>query len=261
MKYSLMNLESGTFIVDSGELIAAQMFSQGVWENQIFEISKFLLNDCEAPTILDIGANFGAYTIPMALNVMANNGIIYAFEPQRRIYNQLCGNIFVNNLDNVYAFNYALGKEESILNIKVPNYTKFKNPGAFSLDIKTMVSRNLENYLSEKVESILVKPLNTVNTKSLISLIKIDVEGMELDVILGGEQLLKQNCFPPIIFESWNDDKFRDKKQLLFAKLESIGYELLPITNSDFIAQHKNSQIKRKIIKNSNSRLTGCILS
>jgi hypothetical protein len=71
-----------------------------------------------------------------------------------------------------------------------------------------------------------------------ISLIKLDVEGMELNVLKGGLKTLKDNNYPPIIFESWKHKEwFLPRRQELITFLELNGYTITPI-GEDNIAIH-----------------------
>ena len=63
--------------------------------------------------IIDIGANNGHFTVEFAQYV-GDNGKVHSFEPQRIIFQQLCGNVFLNGLDNVYTYNVALGDKVGI---------------------------------------------------------------------------------------------------------------------------------------------------
>ena len=50
---------------------------------------------------------------------------------------QLCGNIFLNSLNNVNALNFGLGKVKEIIDVNVPDYQNDHNIGAFSLNTDT----------------------------------------------------------------------------------------------------------------------------
>ena len=78
---------------------AATMVTAGV-----YMLGRNAVLFAHAPLVLDIGANLGAYAIPVAKKIASARGVVYAYEPQRIVYYQLCGNIFLNSLDNVHAF-------------------------------------------------------------------------------------------------------------------------------------------------------------
>jgi FkbM family methyltransferase len=45
-------------------------------------------------------------------------GRVGAFEPLRVIYQQLCGNVFINDLRNVFCFNLALGNKNEMIQME-----------------------------------------------------------------------------------------------------------------------------------------------
>jgi len=57
--------------------------------------------DCEGKDIIDIGSNNGNFAVDFA-HLVGDHGRVFCFEPQRIIYYQLCTNVFLNGLDNVY---------------------------------------------------------------------------------------------------------------------------------------------------------------
>src|ERR1051325_9766535 len=60
-------------------------------------------------TVVEVGANIGAHTVAMAR--ACRPGTLYAFEPQRRIFQILCANLVLNEIDNVVALPEACGME------------------------------------------------------------------------------------------------------------------------------------------------------
>src|SRR5918993_5744771 len=57
---------------------------------------------------LDVGANIGVHTVPMA-RLVGERGSVLAIEPQRLAYQTLCGNVALNGLLNVWCHNVAVG--------------------------------------------------------------------------------------------------------------------------------------------------------
>jgi hypothetical protein len=79
-----------------------------------------------------------------------------------------------------------------------------------------------------------------------VRLIKIDVEGHELEVIKGGIETIKKNNYPPIIFEAWTwKPWFEPKRKALLEYLEGHGYDIRQLGHNN-LAQHPNHV---KIIK------------
>lgn len=243
-KPCLINVETGSFIVTPGELISSHIYLRGMWEPVVINTSKYILQDSNEPVVFDIGSNFGSYAIPIATFIKEFKGIVYAFEPQRKIYNQLCGNIFLNDLDNLFAYHCALGSVISTVNTNIPDYKKFWNPGAFSIDKDSMVERGLGEFLTHVQEEVNIFTLDSLQSSKLVSLLKLDVEGMEYDVLVGSSKFLKNNLYPPIIFEVWNPGSSLARK--IFLYLEDFGYILQRLSDTEYIAQHPHSHVTRK---------------
>lgn len=142
--------------------------------------------------VVDVGANIGALTIPLAQSA-GREGIVLAFEPQRMSYYGLCGNVYLNNLTNVFCYQRAIGKESGT--VKVPDLHMHipGNYGAFSF-----LKLDAEPYYKQcnwlPVEIITIDDLQM----AACDLIKIDVEGMELDVLDGAEKTI--NDKRPILY-------------------------------------------------------------
>jgi FkbM family methyltransferase len=193
----------------------------GGYEKELQSISSELLGDFTDGVVVDIGANLGSYIVPLAKR---NPHLQFeAFEPQRIIYYQLCANTFLNQLSNVYAHNVGLSNEQRITNYVLPNYAEETNIGAFSIDFDTRL-KDYEVKSEGVTERMIIIPLDSMQYEK-VRLIKIDVEGHELQVLQGAEHTLRENNYPPIIFEAWTW-KFPEKRQAVLAHLENLGYTI-----------------------------------
>ena len=208
----------------------------GFFEGHNVAKAAELLAGRENGVVLDIGANMGSFTVPLAFYNKQFNYV--CFEPQRMVYYQLCGNLALNGLTNVHAVNKAVGEKEDMIYTSVPDYSEEENIGAFSLDFDV---RQHDDYLC-KTRGLLQRiDIDTLDSFQIggVVLIKIDVEGMELSVLKGAIETLKHNNYPPILFEAWQHKEwFAPRRQELYKFLEDLGYEIT-CTGEDNFAIHK----------------------
>jgi FkbM family methyltransferase len=169
---------------------------------------------------VDCGANIGVHTIEWA-NRMNGWGTVIAFEAQERLFYALAGNIAVNNCLNARAVHAAVAAKVGTMRIPTPDYL---SPGSFgSLELRSrdgveFIGQPID-YADEKASTIGTITLDSLEL-ARIDLIKIDVEGMELEVVEGaGASLVR--CRPVLIVESIKTDKPK-----LGAVLEKLGYRL-----------------------------------
>lgn len=214
-KTQIIQAQDVSYILfDTHDYITQKLKLDGVFEPQLHEESQKLLDGHADGCVFDIGANLGSYTIPLAKR---NPHLqFYSFEPQRHIYYQLCGNVILNSLDNVRTLNMAVGAKKDMLRVNMPNYVQCENIGGFKLDAAT------SNSGTEFVEVVTLDLLAPIKVR----LIKIDVEGMEIDVIKGAAKTLIDNDYPPILFEAWGADWFTEERDKLFSYIISLGYRI-----------------------------------
>lgn len=177
--------------------------------------------------VIEVGANIGAHTVPLARHVGAG-GVVLAFEPQRLVFQTLCANIAINSLRNVHCFWAAAGAKESRINVPELDPDQDNNFGGLSL------SGALPG------QSVPCLVLDGLLSIPRLKLIKIDVEGMEADVIAGGSELIRK--FKPLLYVE-NDRA--EKSAALMQQIDALGYEMYwhkpPLYNPDnFYGDHEN---------------------
>lgn len=221
------------------DIITQTLYLEGSWAQLLQKIGETFCADVEAPFVLDIGANMGAFSIPFAKNIAARGGLLYAFEPQRIVYYQLCGNVFLNRLDNVFAYNMAIGDEDATVEIPSIDYSASQNIGAFSIDqgLRGVLNAVTVNEGAPRDE-VPLRRLDSVALPKAPSLIKIDVEGLEVKVLQGAMQLLQSANFPPLLLEAWKGDWFKAQREILVRYLHDIGYTITCELGEEIIAQH-----------------------
>ncbi|MBT4161321.1 MAG: FkbM family methyltransferase [Gammaproteobacteria bacterium] len=180
----------------------------------------------EGMFVIEIGANIGAHTIMLAQKV-ASAGRVIAFEPQRIVYQTLCGNLALNSLLNVEAYQFAIGSKSGTLKVPPLDYSQKNNFGGLSLG---------ESLVGEAVE---LRTLDSFNL-SRCDFLKIDIEGMEEDALRGGADTIRR--LRPMMYVE-NDRK--EKSQQLGSFIQSLGYKMFwhfpPLYNANnFKKEPKN---------------------
>jgi FkbM family methyltransferase len=157
--------------------------------------------------VVEVGANFGAHTVFLAQQA-GPSGLVLAFEPQRIVFQALCANIALNSLPNVVCQQQAVSSQSGSLKIPMFDYTREGNFGGLSLG-------SFE--FGEDVPVVTIDGLNLQRC----NFIKIDVEGMEADVLRGAARTVEQ--FKPILYVE-NDRQ--DKAPELVRQIDSMGYNM-----------------------------------
>ncbi|MEO5335799.1 MAG: FkbM family methyltransferase [Magnetospirillum sp. WYHS-4] len=160
--------------------------------------------------VVEAGANIGALTIPLA-RLAGPTGRVVAIEPQRALFNVLCGNLALNGLLNVVPLRAAAGRVAGQTILPVFPYHGKGNYGGVSVgDIQGAEAR----------EAIAVIALDDLKLPRL-DLLKIDVEGSESEVLVGTAETIRR-LRPALYVE--NDR--REKSAALIALLQEMDYAL-----------------------------------
>ena len=76
--------------------------------------------------VLEVGANIGVHTLFFSRKV-GPEGLVLAFEPQRIVYQTLCGNLAINSITNVFCWNTAVGAENGEIVVPALDYKQENN--------------------------------------------------------------------------------------------------------------------------------------
>ena len=195
----------GPMIVNRNDLYLGRSFIEyGEFLQGEIELLCALLNPGDLA--IDCGANIGDTTLPLA-KAVGKSGQVLAFEPAPFIFQMLCGNLAVNSLTNAEAYNNGVGNEKAFLVCAVGDPSKPDNFTAHRL------TRQAVGHVTEVV-------LLDEWKLEECALLKIDVEGMELDVLKGAAQTIER-CRPFIYFEAEKEGEAYDCLKFI----EQFGYD------------------------------------
>lgn len=177
------------------------------WDSQgLAVVDRYLP---ENAVICDIGANIGSQAIFWAVERGAKK--VYAFEPLPEVCGIMRENVRLNNLEGVIeTFNFGLSDVES--NASIASYTQ-GNIGATSFKLSPMGPFQM-------------KKLDSVWIQEKVDLIKINVQGAEVEVLKGGERLIKEHR--PIIVLTSFERRLECEEILL-----NLDYQLVETIRTD----------------------------
>lgn len=173
----------------------------------------------EGDTVLDIGANIGTHTLWFA-NKVGKKGKVLAFEPQRLVFQTLCANMALNSVQNVDCKNLGIGASQALIDVPVLDPEVPTNFGGLS------ISGHLQG---EKVAVCRIDDIGLTQC----DFIKIDVEGMEPEVLMGGIDTI--GTLRPFIYIEIDRKENNPAVFEIFKKLEySITPHNPPLYSEDY---------------------------
>jgi FkbM family methyltransferase len=163
-------IRAGQFLPDEPELIdVTRWLRPGDW-------------------VVDVGANVGRYTCHMS-RCVGPTGRVLAFEPIPESFALLTANVYASGATNVSLFNIALSSASGMVSMTVPYHDHTR----------------LNNYYQAHIAptgdyQVVCMPLDVIPVLGRVRLVKVDVEGHDLQVLEGMQSLLRRDC-PLLIVE------------------------------------------------------------
>lgn len=207
VSYKLVDTRHGRFLANPKDTyIGRALIDYGEFSELESQILLQLLP--AGGTAVEVGANVGAHTVALARKA-GTRGRIYAYEPQPVIFQNLCANLALNGLTNVYPHNQACGVAADRMRFPDINYGVMGNFGGVSLDMLPDVETGM---------MIDIVPLDSLGLRRC-DLLKIDAEGMEQPVLDGARGLI--NACTPILYVE--NDRVEQSAELIGTILQ-LGY-------------------------------------
>jgi len=188
-----INTNFGEILGFEDDLITNNLINYGAQQrNDLAMILRFLRS---GDTVVDIGAHIGTIAIPLAIAV-GKNGFVYAYEGDPETFKLLAQNITKHCPDNAHAINAIVtGHENNLFLLRNKNNTganRFSKVSGISTGVPLFGSWDMFN-------------------KNKVNFIKIDVEGMDIDILYTFEKVLATQ--KPIVYI-----------EMVKTQLEKYGY-------------------------------------
>ncbi|MCK4264810.1 FkbM family methyltransferase [Candidatus Babeliales bacterium] len=215
------------------------IFFYGIYEPMISRLINFVLKP--GGVAIDVGANIGAHSLVMGQQV-GRSGKVYCFEPHPQIIERLIENISLNGMDYIIPIKLGLANNSGVATLFGFD-GKDSNQGTSTL-VKTETTP-IDGPKFE-VKTITLDEFSKKERLERLDLLKIDVEGGEIGVLLGGLETI-QKLKPFIIFE-YNSSRDPDKK--VFSHISNLfkdfKYRLYIINHNLLIDLDKVDQFSKE---------------
>ncbi|MBD1804149.1 FkbM family methyltransferase [Microcoleus sp. FACHB-SPT15] len=185
-----------------GEVVGHSVWAMGIYDLIVTEVLWRLIDPGE--TVIDVGVNIGYMATIMAKRV-GETGHVWCFEPNPEVYQELSENIknwqTTLGWNHIYAHKIALSNHsgEAVLSVPMRNREE-----ASLISPQDVAPAQASDDIFKTYTVSLEKLDNVLKTRNHIGLIKIDVEGHELEVLQGAINLITAQQIRDIIFEDHN---------------------------------------------------------
>jgi len=188
----------------------------GTYEHDTVQVFQELVQP--GMTVVDVGAHVGFYTL-LAARLVGTNGRVYAFEPNPEVYNILVRNIQINGYrEIVRAVPKGVSNEKRTVSLYVSRERS---------DEASFYSQESVDNACIEVETVRLDEFFADEGWPKVDLVKIDVEGAEVEVLEGMRELTSRNKDLKVIVE------FNPKNQMracgshtkLFETLVALGFK------------------------------------
>ncbi len=189
--------------------------TRNFYEIDLLRYMRFVMRQRPLGCILDIGANIGNHSVFFGSFIAEK---VVAFEPNPKLFRILSDNL-VNNSVKHKIYRYGLGADAKEAIIHIPK-RHVNNVGAARLEeVPEGMQGNSETVSVIALDS-LFQEIESFAGDLEITALKIDVEGMEADVLRGGQKLLAKYK-PELFVEISNPEQMETVKSVI----SPLGYK------------------------------------
>jgi len=211
--------------------ISRQLAIKGTREQQLKYIIEKSLKS--GHVVCDLGANIGYYSIMMA-KIVGPLGIVYAIEPSPENHELLLKNIQLNGMGStIETHKIGVSNRKGTARFYLSAYSNLHTlaPKSDTSNYRTLGTTD-DNYIEVPITDI----SSFVENKRPFDLLRMDIEGVEVEVIEGMQKAIEKNAFMgKILFEThkpkYSEDSHSIRKQLCM--LFDNGYKTKMVSSND----------------------------
>lgn len=200
----------GTFIhFRNDDPIGACLHYYGEWAQQEFDFFDQFLT--AQSNVLDVGANIGTHAVYFSKKCYQGN--VVAIEPQIYIFEMLAANLLINGCYNAVPVHAGASSKAGVAKmVNINPFVEHKiNYGEFKINDNT----------DKGIETNIIT-LDTYASLNKFNLIKMDVEGLEVDVLDGATKILKEH--KPFLYVEFNSKQGNDQLLNKIYELDYVPY-------------------------------------
>ncbi|MBI2815137.1 MAG: FkbM family methyltransferase [Opitutae bacterium] len=218
---TVVTAKAGRFLIFANDALGKVLLAKGDFEPHFLQIARQVVRPGDL--CLDLGANLGYHSVTLA-RLTGPDGVVLAFEPQRLIFQQLCGNAFLNDLRNIHVFNAAVGAVDGMVSMDAVDYDHGQvNIGG------TKVGQGGDTAAMMRLDSLKLEA---------VKFIKLDIQGCEESFLTGAAATIAKSR--PVLFveiEEYLLRCFGSGSEQLINRLLALDYVLVRILN-DYPCDH-----------------------
>jgi len=210
----LVKAKHGSFLVPKvDEFIGQSLKLNKEWEEKTLDICKQIIKSDSI--VVEVGSHIGSHTVPISRMC----GRVFAFEMQRLIFQLLNANLMLNGRLNVHTHSNPVSNESSTIKLAEMNW------GASEENKLNTGNGKFANLKHDKGYPTKIVTLDEeLGHLKQISLLKLDAEGEEVNILKGSKEIIKK--FKPHILTEFGERNIADLRNLL-----KDDYELFDVSS------------------------------